>query len=158
MRATPTPPPLTRLALCLVAAWTAAACSGSGAEAELRVVPADEEFVLAPGETVVVARTGLHVTFEGVAEDGRCPIEWFCIWAGNAIVRVRVAPASFPTRRVVELNTGLDPRAACVGRHELVLVSLEPQPSVTNPVPPDGYRATFRVSAALCVTAQEDTG
>ena len=145
---------MTRLALCSVTVSAVSACSRSGIEPEIELARAGEAFVLAPGESVVIAGTGWRVTFVGVPEDGRCPIEWFCIWAGNGVVQLRVAPAApFSATRLVELNTGLEPRAACVGGRELVLVSLEPPKSETNPTPPDAYRATLRVSSAPCMSA-----
>ena len=35
---------------------------------------------------------GLHITFEGVSDDSRCPRGAQCVWAGDATVAVTLRP------------------------------------------------------------------
>lgn len=49
----------------------------------------NEPFWLVPGQTAVLADEHLSVTFAGVVDDTRCPIDIVCIVAGNATMSVR---------------------------------------------------------------------
>jgi hypothetical protein len=47
---------------------------------------------------------GLKVTFDGVRSDSRCPMDALCVWAGDAVVAVRLSHAAgSPAER--ELHT-----------------------------------------------------
>ena len=47
-----------------------------------------QPFTLEPGQTAVLAEASLTLTFQGVIEDGRCPIDAVCIAAGQAATAV----------------------------------------------------------------------
>jgi len=51
----------------------------------------NEPFTLAPGQTAVLAAESLSLTFEGVTEDGRCPVDMVCIVAGQATTAVHAS-------------------------------------------------------------------
>ncbi len=104
-----------------------------------------KDFTLAFGETVFLKGTGLAVTFRAVLEDSRCPVNAYCVWAGNARLELSVARGDSAVR--VVLNTLLDPTAVTVDAHELRLLSLSPQPYAGRTIPPDRYVATLRVIA-----------
>jgi hypothetical protein len=50
----------------------------------------DEEFMLSPGQTAVVAGENLQLQFKDVTEDSRCPADATCIWEGQAVCDVEI--------------------------------------------------------------------
>ena len=126
----------------------AAALSGASACDESitgPTVPIGQDFELAPGGAMSVAGAGAPMTvrFVGVTGDSRCPADVFCVWGGDAIVRITVlseAQASF-----YELHTGT---AAPVqhGAATIELVQLAPYPFSARTIAPHEYRATLRVT------------
>ena len=105
--------------------------------------PLDSEFLLAPGQTLVVQGTSLTVRFNGVSGDSRCPADALCIQGGSA--QVAITAQSSDSSRDYELLTG-DMRPV---RHEeltITLVQLTPYPFSARTIQPDEYRATFRVT------------
>lgn len=100
----------------------------------------NQEFELRPGQTVRLRGGGLSVTFPGVAEDSRCPVDVQCVWAGNARVALRAARPG-GSMVALDLNTTLEPRAAEAFGHTLRLVGLAPAPTQGTPIRPQDYRA-----------------
>ena len=102
-------------------------------------------FDLAIGERALVAG-GLHVTFERVAEESRCPEGARCVQAGNAAAAFAVeGDAGSAT---LTLNTSREPRSAAAAGHELRLVELEPWPGVDAAIDTAAYAATLIVTPA----------
>lgn len=60
------------------------------AHAELWEVASGSVVNLRLGSTVRIRGTDLHVTFEQVTEDSRCPVNVTCVWAGQAAVELRI--------------------------------------------------------------------
>jgi hypothetical protein len=114
-----------------------ATCGGSPTEVAL-----NEEFELLLGQSVRVAGRSTVLTFERVREDSRCPVDVTCVWAGNAVVVLRVG-GDHPST-AVELNTTLEPKHAAVDDVELELRSLEPSPRSGETVSDRTYRARLR--------------
>jgi hypothetical protein len=115
------------------------ACNPSPSE-----IPANQEFTLAIGQTVVIAGSDLRVTFEAVPEDSRCPLDAYCVWAGNGQVRLRLRRSGLDHTAL--LNTNFDPRAIVIEAYRLELLDLKPQPYAAHPTPPTAYRAHLQVS------------
>jgi hypothetical protein len=106
-------------------------------------VPLQSRFILAPGESRVIADTPLTVRFNEVTGDSRCPADAICIQGGSAQVRITVV--SSDGLRDYQLLTG-DMRPV---RHEpftIELVQLDPYPFSSRTIRPDDYRATLRVT------------
>jgi len=101
-------------------------------------VSLNQEFVLAPGQTVRIAETGYALTFERVAEDSRCPADVTCVWEGNAEVRVQMRTADGDS--LLKLNTAVEPRAATLSGLRLELRAVEPLPRAGVPVADSSYR------------------
>jgi hypothetical protein len=114
-----------------------ATCGRSPTEVAL-----NEEFELGLGQSVRVAGHSTVLTFERVREDSRCPVDVTCVWAGNAVVVLRVGRDQ-PTT-AVELNTTLEPNHAAVEGMELELRSLEPSPRSGETLSDRSYRARLR--------------
>ena len=101
-----------------------------------------ESFVLAQGETAVVAAQNMEITFVDVPDDGRCHA--VCVWEGNALVQLEVVRDG--VELVIGLNTALVPRSALVADDlELALEGLEPWPTTRGSIDKRDYRATLRL-------------
>jgi hypothetical protein len=106
-------------------------------------VPINSEFVLAPGESAVIAGADISIRFLGVEGDSRCPADAFCIQGGDA--RVRVEATSARGRHAYELHTGnMQP----VPHDDVTihLVQLAPYPFSSRTIAPEEYRVTLRVT------------
>ncbi len=106
-------------------------------------VPLNEEFVVAPGDSVQIETTSRRIRFVGVISDSRCPTDVVCIQAGDAIVRIEITSAQ--GGELFDLHTA-DERPAIDGDLIIILVRLVPAPVSTRPIAPDEYRATLRVT------------
>jgi hypothetical protein len=105
-------------------------------------VPLNQQFTLAPGEAAVLGDTGLSVQFVGVAGDSRCPADAFCVWAGDAILQMRLVDSGVVTTG--ELHTGDSNHASVTHRDvRVTLVHLLPYPYSNRTIQPGDYRATL---------------
>ena len=110
-------------------------------------VPLDRPFVLAPGEVASIEGTALRVRFEEVASDSRCPIDVFCVQAGEAVVVIRVFDESGSSR--YELHTSDRDRRQTTHRNLTIeVIELQPHPSSGRRTDPSEYRATFKTTRA----------
>lgn len=115
----------------------------AGCARGLTEVSLNQEFELSTGQSVRVTGPGLVVTFQAVPADSRCPSDAQCVWAGNALVQLRVqGPA---TDSLLELNTTLEPRSGAAGGVTLELRSLEPAPRVGESRADRPYRARLLI-------------
>jgi hypothetical protein len=104
----------------------------------------DEDFVLAPKDTVRVAEAGFSIRFLGVEGDSRCPADAICIQGGDALVRIEVRSLGSGVQSYA-LHTG-DMRPVVHDGLTIALVELAPYPFSSRTTQPDEYRATLRVS------------
>lgn len=125
-------------------AITALALGGAIAAGRVPAVPVGQDFVLEVGQAVLVEAAGFGVTFVAVTEDSRCPADVTCVWAGNAVVELKVSMTDAPDTTVT-LNTDLEPKSMTIGQHALRLVALAPAPRSDAPIGPGDYAATLRV-------------
>lgn len=130
---------LVRSSLALTAVLALTACD----RATTPSVPIDQQFTMAPGDTVEVADTSLRVRFDGVVNDSRCPIDAICIQGGDAEVRLTASNDGAP--RMLTLHTGSMAPVTFDG-FTFRLVELTPYPFSSQPFPPSDYRATLRVT------------
>ena len=110
----------------------------------LPTTPLNEEFVLAPGDTIAVDNASIQIRFDRVTGDSRCPGDAICITGGDAIVHVEVISALAATRRY-ELHTG-NMQPVTHGDLTIHLVQLAPYPFSTRTIQPGDYRVTLRVT------------
>jgi len=134
--------------------WTAAvvllalSCGESDAptsDGNLSVTPTGPQGVtLRVGETAEV--NNLEITFVGVLEDSRCPVDVTCVWEGNAKVElaVGVVNSDAPTIQLV-LNTGIEPRHGDTYGQRITLKAVRPDPVSNTPIPPDAYEVDLKV-------------
>jgi hypothetical protein len=106
-------------------------------------VPLGQSFELRPGSSATL-RDGLKVTFDGVRSDSRCPMDVRCVWAGDAIITVRLSqPAGSQVER--ELHTDTSGSEASYLAYVIKLVTLVPYPRSDRQIPPDDYVAILTV-------------
>ena len=119
--------------------------AGCGSPEGPRDASLGSPFDVAMGETVAVAGEDLHVTFESVTEDSRCPEGAQCVWEGDAVARVTLVKS--PEKSVtVDLHTnGRFDREAEYHGYVVGLVDIAPHPRTDKPRDPKAYVATLRV-------------
>ena len=97
-----------------------------------------------PAEVVTIE--GLRITFEGVAEDSRCPTGAQCVWAGDAAATFTLEkPPSAARHRTLHTN-GRFERQTEVGGFVVRLEAVKPYPKEGVAISPDDYRATLIVT------------
>jgi hypothetical protein len=114
--------------------------TGGGISTAIQV-PAGPDFELAVGQEAKVDGTSIRIRFDGVKQDSRCPQEVQCVWAGNAVVDLRITSANTS----VTLNTGIEPRSAGIDSYNITLVDVKPA-AKQGGLPAGEYRAVLKVS------------
>jgi hypothetical protein len=109
-----------------------------------------EAFTVAGGEEVVIMEENLHLRFEAVLEDSRCPTEVECFWTGQARIVVVVQEEDGEPVEV-EFNTNPAPdqnvQTAEVGAYHIRLELLAPYPArPAEVIEFEAYRATLVVT------------
>jgi hypothetical protein len=108
----------------------------------------EEDFRLAPGQSAAIAGTDLVITFRKVVDDSRCPSTVVCVWAGNGEVELLARTSAGGTTPQI-LGTPSGPLEAAVGPYRIRILGLDPYPEdpEADPIPPDSYRLSLRVSS-----------
>lgn len=109
-----------------------------------------ESFTLAVGERVTLDAVHTTVRFLAVAEDSRCPSRAQCVWAGDGVVVLEIAPAAGDAAEDT-LHTNPESGAGAVelAGYELTLLRLDPYPEIPGEIAPDGYRVTLALYERL---------
>jgi hypothetical protein len=119
------------------------ACTGSPTQPDRIAV--NEPFELGAGQTAMTT-DGLRIRFDTVRSDSRCPMDAFCVRAGEAIVAVTLsAPGIAAAER--ELQTVPAQSHASYSRFTVTLSQLQPYPRSDRQIQPGDYVATFVVQA-----------
>jgi hypothetical protein len=108
-------------------------------------VQPNRQFDISVGQEVQVQGTSISVRFNGVSEDSRCAVDVQCVWAGNAVVRIRLSSAGRPTVEA-SLNTTLDPKSTTFEGHSVILRGLKPEPRSGTNIPSTSYVASLEVA------------
>lgn len=114
----------------------------------MQTVRLGREFKLRVGQQAALRGTKLRIKFAAV-NDGRCPSDAVCVWAGNAAVRLQVSLRG--GSEDMTLNTGGGP--AFVGEKEyqgfkIKMVAL-------NPYPRSDLKITLRDRIVTLVVSKE---
>lgn len=104
----------------------------------------NQDFTLAPGETVAIQSADTRIRFVGVERDSRCPADATCIQAGDAVVKIAVQFGS-AREQLYDLHTASMAPLQEEGL-KIVLVQLAPYPFSSRTIHPDEYRATLRAT------------
>lgn len=89
------------------------------------------------------AKSRLTVRFIELVEDSRCPVDTNCVWAGNAEIKIRVTRNG--RSRILELNTGIEPRQASFAGYSFRITDLTPVPRSNIRINRNGYVAMIAV-------------
>jgi hypothetical protein len=105
----------------------------------------DEKFMLQTGQAAIVKTEELTFTFVEVLADSRCPRDVECIWAGEAVISVKVnikgqeyGPFKMTTRDY--------PSVLQVEGYSVFFVDLLPYPISTTPRPQEPYQGIFYIT------------
>jgi hypothetical protein len=129
-------------------AVTVAACTPDttqpGPSGSVLVAEAGDTVRLAIGQSVNVAGE-LRVTFRGVGEDSRCPIDALCIWPGTAEVKLELqSSGQAPVSRTV--HTFSEPRSITHGGFRIRPVEVAPMPTLKEPTNPSDYIVRLEIT------------
>ena len=92
-----------------------------------------------------VSVSGLRATFVAVTSDSRCPIDVFCVSAGEATLQFDLSA----NRRAARYDLKVSIPKPSPTPHEgfaIEVQSLQPRPSPDRPTPQEDYRATVNIS------------
>jgi hypothetical protein len=104
-----------------------------------------EPFDLRAGAPAAV-QGGLTILFDRVSSDSRCPIDANCVWAGDAVVVLKLSHRS-GSRADADLHTDRRAPSATFMTYTIELVALAPSPHGNRPIEQSDYVATLTVSS-----------
>jgi hypothetical protein len=117
--------------------------SGAGFAQESAHPSLGEEFELAVHQTAQISAENISVTFQGVLEDSRCPVDVTCIWAGLAKVSLQVSVSG--QERELSLSTSPPENSAVFENYTFWLISVRPVPRSDRNTDRSAYVVTVRV-------------
>jgi hypothetical protein len=88
---------------------------------------------------------GARLRFERVQSDSRCPMDAFCVWAGDATISVTLNPAK-GSAESREMHTQPTGSQISYASYTITLTALAPYPRSSQETPSAGYIATFVVA------------
>jgi len=95
-----------------------------------------EDVRRAPGEDI-------HVTFEKVLEDSRCPVGVTCVWEGNAKIRLSLLELDILSAGELNSNVKIDPDSLLLAGYMFRIKSLDPYPVDGVIIDSVNYRVTL---------------
>lgn len=107
----------------------------------------DEPFRLEYGQTKSNRDAKLHIRFNEVVSDGRCPIGYNCLLPGNAAVELTLRHGH--QRETFVLNTYDDPKSHTAFGYTTTFVDLAPQRPAEDPPAPEDYVVSLQIGKAV---------
>jgi len=104
-----------------------------------------ETIVLKTGQQKSAAKGQIVLKFVSVTDDSRCPTDTNCIWAGNAVVHVKISNRHGGGSKNSVMNTTTGPKGDQFNGWAIYLTSLTPEPKSSKKIDPKSYVATFEV-------------
>jgi len=93
-----------------------------------------------------VSVSGLSATFVAVTGDSRCPLNAFCIWAGEAALQFELSANGRAARYDLKVSaSNPNPPPTTHEGFAIEVQSLQPYPD-SQPIPQEDYRATVKIS------------
>lgn len=112
---------------------------------------ASESFLLGDSVTVGYKQTiyneyeNITLRFSSLVSDGRCPIDWRCVWEGNAEAKFSFTARG--TETTFSLNTyGGYTRDTTIAQYNIRMIDLKPYPHSERTYLPAQYQAYVMVS------------
>ena len=122
--------------------------TGPDPNSDSAVLDAQGELLLSVGHDVRVSGTVLRVTFTGVDNDSRCPVDVTCIWAGDAEIRLGLALGSGSTvPYTLHWNTAEGPASAETGSYRVTLVELLPEARSDTPIGARDFKVKLKIES-----------
>lgn len=135
----------------LILLWVLMGCSR--AASRTMQISLGDVFTLQQGQEAVIVDEGLHVRFDSVLEDSRCPTQVECFWTGQARIAVE-AWQNGGTPVTLEFNTnpapGQNEQTQTFSSYTIRLESLYPYPQTSEEsIEKDDYRANLQISQGV---------
>jgi hypothetical protein len=110
----------------------------------------DRPFELAVGQEIALADTGLHLRFERLLEDSRCPRRVACVWSGQARPVVTIRGEAAPPETKEFSTFSRPPTTTDTHTYQdfsIKLIAVDPYPDAPgDPIPAGSYRITLLVT------------
>jgi hypothetical protein len=139
-----------RAAICAVSLAVLAACAASTGVARCDARETDqvcarlgEPFDLRVGQTAHLADTRLSIRLDAVPDDSRCPRDVQCVWAGNARAVLELRDGE--NADTASINSTVEPRGVTRWEYHVELVSVQPETTAGDRIPPREYRVRLLV-------------
>jgi hypothetical protein len=97
------------------------------------------------GQNKSVPSGEFSIKFISVTEDSRCPVDVNCVWAGNAIVHVKITDRRGGSKTMV-MNTTMGPKGDQYNGWAINLTELTPAPKSNVTIKQKAYKATFTIT------------
>jgi hypothetical protein len=126
------------------------AATSTAVPANASVIQLGHPFTLAVGEHAVLPEGDLHLRFEHMLEDSRCPRSVLCIWSGQARAAISIwSEETAP--QTLEFSTFSKPPVTTdshsIDRLIITLKRVDPYPQSPDvPIPEMDYRLTLVVT------------
>jgi hypothetical protein len=137
--------------LSLVAAAVVAGCSTSsmndpaGASNSAGTTSPGGETTIAYRGSANIVAANLHLSFDSVSSDSRCPPKLQCVWSGSVIVKLSASQISQMGQvQPVTLSTEPGKDTVTVYGQALKLLRVDPARTSAMPVPEASYRVVVR--------------
>ena len=138
--------------------WLLAACQ-TATRLPYMTTTTNHEFILAPGQTIVVTDADLTVAFHSILSDERCPSNVDCVFSGPVDVSISAQKGDKPPADItLQVFTDYNGRAraglfgkitdrAGVGDCLIRIVGVTPYPKdQSTPIEPSEYRVAFLIT------------
>ncbi|MCX7874909.1 MAG: hypothetical protein N2321_01940 [Melioribacteraceae bacterium] len=83
------------------------------------------------------------ISFEGIKNDSRCPIDVNCVWAGNAEVVLKISKHNF--EKIFILNSFLYPKTIVFNQYEIELTKVLPLPKSNVQIKQSEYSIQLKI-------------
>lgn len=95
----------------------------------------------------VVIDDQIKIRFESVGSDSRCPIDVYCIWAGDGEVFFNISTGN--SSQVYTVHTTLEPREIVIDNYVIQLINLLPATRSDRQIKPEDYNVEIRVAKLM---------
>ncbi len=110
--------------------------------------PFGQPFTLGPGESILLGADELHVGFDGILSDSRCPEGVLCFWEGDAAADLWVQILNQDVQGFVLHTASAEPNSLNLGNYMIAMTLVAPAAVVDVPIDPADYLVTLVVYAA----------
>jgi len=111
----------------------------------------DQPFELAVGQEVVISETDLHLRFERILEDSRCPRQVVCVWSGQTLLAVSIWSQDAPPETKEFSTFSKPPKTTDTHLFQgfsIKLIKVDPYPdSPGTQIPTNAYRITLNIAS-----------